>query len=95
MPPKWEEKISDPNERKVFEALSDPAWDFRTAAGISQATGLSESEVRAILQRYPELVRKSAVPDTKGRELFTLRSHPITAREIIAFIRMVLAKSVR
>ncbi len=91
----WEEQIFDPTERRVWEALSDPAWDFRTIDGISKATGLPESEVRAILEKYPDLHRKSAVPDQQGRELFTLRSRPVKIRERVAFLRTLVTKSIR
>ena len=33
---KWDEAIVDPTERKVFEALSDPKWDYRTVHGIAR-----------------------------------------------------------
>jgi hypothetical protein len=29
----WKAAISDPDEKLVFEALSDPHWDFRTIDG--------------------------------------------------------------
>lgn len=91
----WKEKISDPKVRKVLEALSDPAWDFRTTAGIAEAVGLSESEVSKILNAYPEFVRKSAVPDHQRRELFTLSSKPQSAKERIALLWTFVTKSVR
>ena len=91
----WKEKISDAKERKVFEALSDPAWDFRTAEGISVTAGLSEPEVREILDMHPDFIRQSAIPDGKGRELFTLRSKPEKYSERFALLRMFVTKSVR
>jgi len=93
MSPAWEERIADPMERNVFQALSDPAWDFRTVDGISKSTGISKSEVSRILQKYPELVRKSPVPDHEGRDLYALRSRSVSAREIIAEIRSFVTKS--
>lgn len=53
---KWEEQISDPKDRKVLEALSDPAWDFRTIPGLSEETGLSEFEIQESLERYSVFV---------------------------------------
>jgi hypothetical protein len=93
MPSEWEERIADPRERKVLEALSDPEWDFRTVAGISKATGLLEPDVTAVLEKYPDLVRKSPVPDAKGRELYTLRSRSIGAREFLAQARTIISKT--
>ena len=90
----WQEDISDPTERQVFGALANPAWDFRTIAGLAKETKISEDEVRAILNKYPNLVRKSAVPDLGGRELFTLTTRPVSAKETLALVRNFLAKSV-
>ena len=55
----WQEIISDPKERKVFEGLANPAWDFRTIGGLASETKMSEAEVKGILDKYPGLVRKS------------------------------------
>ena len=91
---RWEGKIVDQKEYRVFEALSDPRWDFRTIEGIARAVELTKSEIKTILDRYPELVRKSAVSDCQGRELFTLSSKPVRASERLALLRTLLAKSV-
>ncbi len=90
----WESAVADPKERKVFEALSDPRYDFRTLDGITNATGLAEGEVIAVLSKYPELIRKSPVPDRNGRELFTLRSHGVKGQEWLAQARTFASKSV-
>ncbi len=95
MPYDWEEKMTDPKERKVFEALSDPDWDFRTVAGLSRSAGISEAEVAAILGKYPDLIRKSAVPTRDGAELFTLRSRDVTFKERLAEARLIISKSVK
>ena len=86
--------ISDPRERKVFEALADPEWDFRTVSGLSKATGLSEAEIRATLDKYPLLIRKSLVPARNGHELFTLHSRPVKLQERLAELRMFISKTV-
>ena len=90
----WKEFISDPKERKVFEGLANPAWDFRTIGGLARETNLPEEEVKGILDRYPYLVRESLVRNLKGQELFTLKTHPVKAREILALVRNLVAKSV-
>jgi hypothetical protein len=89
----WKSKIRDPKEREVFEALSNPEWDFRTAPGISKSIGLSEREVKNILAKYPDLIRKSPIPDQRGHELFTLRSRPRKAQELMAELRSFVTKS--
>jgi hypothetical protein len=90
----WQEIISDPKERKVFEGLANPAWDFRTSGGLAKETKLSEDEIKSILDKYPWLVRKSLFPDLNGHSLFTLTARPVKAREILAQVRNFLAKSI-
>ena len=89
----WETRIHDPQERSVFRALADPAWDFRTVRGISESTGIAESEVAQVLRKYPDLVRRSPIPNRQGRELFTLRSRRPKPQEVIAEIRSFVTKS--
>ncbi len=84
-------EITSFNEKKVFESLSNPKYDFRTISGISKETGLFQSEVREILDKYPKLIRKSLVRNREGDELFTIRSRPIKIRERLAELRMFLA----
>jgi hypothetical protein len=62
----WQSIITDDKERKIFEALEDPA--------LSRESGLEAGEVRAIIGKYPELIRKSEVPSQKGEDLYTLQS---------------------
>jgi hypothetical protein len=91
----WSAVITDPKEYKVFEALSDPQWDFRTLDGISKATSLTAVEVKAILGKYPTLVRRSLVRDNEGRELFTLASRPPGPQEIFSEFTSFVTKSAR
>jgi hypothetical protein len=90
----WERVITDPDERKVFGALADPKWDFRTIAGLSKDTGLQPDNVSQILEKYPQLVRMSSVPDPKGNILYTLRSRRPKLQEILAMARDFMAGSV-
>jgi hypothetical protein len=89
----WSTIVSDSTERRVFEALSDPEWDFRTIDGISKTTNLTATQVRAILDKYPDLVRKSLVRDNDGRELFTLASRPPRAQVILSQLTTFITKS--
>jgi hypothetical protein len=91
----WNTLIADPKEHKVFDALSDPQWDFRTIDGISKAINLPPTEVKAILDKYPNLVRKALFRDNDGRELFTLASRPPGAQEIASQLMTFITKSAR
>jgi hypothetical protein len=82
--PSWAINVRDPEAHRVFQALADPGWDFRTEEGISAETHLPVEQVREILMRHADLIRKSFVPGRNGRALYTLRDHPITARERVA-----------
>ncbi|MBI3667258.1 MAG: hypothetical protein HY236_13710 [Acidobacteria bacterium] len=81
-------------EGKVLRALQDESWDFRTVGGIAKDTGLSEEMAREILEKHPD-VRKSPIPDRKGRELYTLKSRRIKRQEVLAMARAFIAKSPR
>jgi hypothetical protein len=92
---RWEEIITDPDERRLFVALADLQWDFRTIAGLSKQTGLPPNNISQILEKYPNLVRKSPVPDLDGNILYTLRSRRRTFKEFLATARDFMAGSVR
>lgn len=70
----WRNAVTDERERKVFEGLEDPRWDWRTLRALSQASGLETEKVLGIIAKYPHLVRKSAVPSQKGEDLYTLQN---------------------
>lgn len=68
----WRKVISDPVETKVFEALEDPRWEWRTISALSRASGLDPEGTRRVLRKYPVLVRQSALPGPGGEDLYTL-----------------------
>jgi hypothetical protein len=70
----WRQVITDPREVKMFEALENPTWEWRTPAALARESGLTENEVRAVASRHPELVRKSIVPSQTGEDLYTLQT---------------------
>ena len=84
----WRNVITDPSERKIFEALEDPKWEWRTVAALSGASGLSQEEVRRVLRSHPGLVRKSIVPSHKGAELYTLQRRFFDRQSILNKIRV-------
>lgn len=69
----WRQVVTNPIERKIFEALEDPAWDWRTISALSSVGGLDAESTRQILRKYPVLVRQSTVSGPKGEELYTLQ----------------------
>ena len=92
----WKDAIDSPDERKVFEALADPKWDFRTIEGISKASGLPRDEIRMILNKYEgNLVRKSDIPDPQGRDIYTLKTEKAETRELLAKLRTFISKTIR
>jgi len=69
----WEEVITDPDERKVFAALDGPTYTWRTIPAIARHTGLPESRVSQILDKYNlKLTRRSEVPSVSGQPLVGL-----------------------
>ncbi|HMH53732.1 MAG TPA: hypothetical protein VK548_26095 [Candidatus Acidoferrum sp.] len=90
----WRDAVSDPTDRKVIESLDDPRWDFRTVPGLATSTGLPEHIVRDVLSRYPQVIRRSPVPDSQGRELYTLVSKGGGLREWYARTRAFITKSI-
>jgi hypothetical protein len=89
----WRDIVDEPEARRVFEALADPTWDFRTIEGLAQSTGLPESRVEEVLQKYRSFVRQSPVLDRRGRPLFTLSSKGATLQEWLSSLRAFLSKS--
>jgi hypothetical protein len=58
----WTEKLgpdASDNERKVFTALDDPRWGWRTIAGIADDTGVDRAVVKDILLKHRDLLRIS------------------------------------
>jgi hypothetical protein len=90
---KWRDAVSDPHERRVFEALEDERWDFRTVPALAKSAELPEDHVRAVLRRYPQFIRQSFVPDSRGRALYTLASKGAGLREWYATARAFITKS--
>lgn len=58
----WMDKLgpdATPEEKKVFAALDDPKWSWRTLDGIVKDTGLDLSLVRTILTNHRDLIQIS------------------------------------
>jgi hypothetical protein len=69
----WKDTVTDPDEKKVFQALDGPQYTWRTTSGIARQTGLSEERVAAILKKYDlTLTRQSETPAVSGSALVGL-----------------------
>jgi hypothetical protein len=89
----WRRVITEPSQRKLFEALEDPKWEWRTLAALSHASGLPEAEVRQVLHTHPGLVRKSIVLSATGEELYTLQRRFFERQSLFDKIRISLSTS--
>ncbi len=77
----------------IDSALRNPKWDFRTAEGIAEETGLPIERVEELLADNDDKVRRSYVKDKKGRVLFTFKEKEVGARELVANTIAFLSKS--
>lgn len=69
----WKDTVTDPDEKKVFQALDGPQYTWRTTSGIARQAGLSEERVAAILKKYDlTLTRQSETPAVSGSALVGL-----------------------
>lgn len=73
--------MPDETEELILKALRDTRWDYRTVDGVAKETGLSPETVRSFLESKQDLVWKSAVPDKKGRDLYTAQSRHSQSKE--------------
>lgn len=70
----WRSVVTDPREIKIFEALEDTRWRWRTVGALARESGMSPEDVRRVLNRYHLLVRRSLYPGPGGEDLYTLQS---------------------
>jgi hypothetical protein len=66
---------NDTINEKVFEALEDEKYEWRTLQGIAKHAGVSEEKVLSILYNNTDRIVQSSVPSTKGAPLFTTKHH--------------------
>lgn len=91
----WDDIVSDTIEKKVFLALEDKSYQFRTIDGISRETGLDTKDIRNIIDKYSDLIRMSPAPDSEGKALFTLANNPVNIKEKFIAIRSFVTKNFR
>ena len=67
----WRKAVSDPREIRLFEALDDSKFEWRTLKALERESGMSESEVRKTIDKYPDLVRQGRT--RSGEPIWTLQ----------------------
>jgi len=90
----WEEKIKETKEKKIFEALENPKWDFRTIDGLSRSTELSHEDITIVLGKYQDFIQIVRIPDRKGRKLYKLKGKSTKKLEVLNALRVFISKSV-
>ncbi len=69
----WKDTVTDPEEKRVFQALDGPQYTWRTIGGIARQAGLTEARVQEILTKYNlTLTRQSETPAVSGSALVGL-----------------------
>ena len=76
---------------KIYSALEDPKWAFRTVEGIATDTGLDPKCVERLLDQHRSEIRQRMSRDR--RIIYTLKSRPRKMREIIADLQVYASKS--
>ena len=67
----WRSLVTDGREAKIFEALEDARYDWRTMQALERESGLSAPEIQGVLRQYQSLVRESRARD--GKPIWTLQ----------------------
>ena len=56
---------------KVFKALDNPKWDYRTLHGISTETSVSEDKILHIINKFKGYIVETTDPE--NRRIFALK----------------------
>lgn len=80
-------------EDKIINALRDQRWDYRTVEGIAEETKIPIETVRIFLESRKDIVWKSAMPDRRGRDLYTLNERRPMNKEFWRYISTFASKS--
>lgn len=78
----WDKAITDPDEAKVFQALSRRMW--RSLWAISRASGLPEGKILKIIAAHRDIIWESDfLVDTDGLPFYGLAEKVVKRREEI------------
>jgi hypothetical protein len=86
------EAVQRPSLEELISELNNPTWEFRTAEGIAEALGTEASEIEAIFDKYPELVRWLPARDEQGRQLLVSKRRSPSWKERHLRLRAYAAK---
>ena len=67
----WRKIVRDANEVKLFEALEDPKYEWRSLKALKRESGMTEQEVLQVLNRHRSLVREAR--SQAGESIWTLQ----------------------
>jgi hypothetical protein len=67
--------VTEEHVRKVWKALENPKYRWRTIPGVAKEEGLPEEVVEEVLKRRRNEIVKSTLPSSSGEDLYTTRSH--------------------
>lgn len=66
--------LTSDDERNIFAALSDPAYDYRTVQGIAVATRIDSGVIATSFAKYPDRVYVASRLAPNGVDVYTLAS---------------------
>lgn len=80
-------------DEKLINALRDKRWDYRTAVGIADETGVPIERVLAFLESRKDIVLKATLPDRLGRALYSLNDSQSLAKDIWRNVSTFITKT--
>ena len=81
--------------RRILTALENPEYNWRTVEGISNETGLGQSEVAEILSSLSDQIVQSSLPNKKGQVLFTTRRQYYRSRSLAERLLSVFSDRIK
>lgn len=87
----WRQVVRDPLKIKVFEALENPKYEWRTMNALKRESGLQEKEILKILEEYKDLVRNAQTRD--GEPIWTLQERYWKRPGLVQFMDFISSTS--
>ena len=78
---------------RVYEALANRKYNFRTVDGIVRDTGLPVHEVQNLLSQHEHEIRIAHSTDKEGHLLYTLRDRPKSLQEIPSNVQSIITST--